>query len=73
MQAGILDAVVEGRTPEIIAAAEQIADRISPNAATGVWGLIKVRSLKVERQTRDIESGRSCFHNSTIFTAILWR
>lgn len=41
LQDGLLDAIVDGKTPEIIAAAEKIADRISPNAATGVWGLIK--------------------------------
>lgn len=56
MQAGILDAIVDGKTPEIIAVAEQIAGRISPNAATGVWGLIKVRyqpraSVSVLRHT----------------------
>lgn len=47
LQDGILDAIVDGKTPEIIATAEKIADRVSVNAATGVWGLIKVRTAGV--------------------------
>ena len=47
LQDGILDAIVDGKTPEIIATAEKIADRVSVNAATGVWGLIKVRTADV--------------------------
>lgn len=33
---------MKGKTTEVLAKAEEIADRIGGNAATGVWGLIKV-------------------------------
>ncbi|KAF6757208.1 ClpP/crotonase-like domain-containing protein [Ephemerocybe angulata] len=38
---GILDALVDGKTADILAAAEKLAAKFSPNAAAGVWGLIK--------------------------------
>lgn len=39
---GILDHLVTGNTTAVVAKAEEVADRISGNAAAGVWGLIKV-------------------------------
>jgi enoyl-CoA hydratase/carnithine racemase len=44
---GILDYVVKGKTPEVLAKAEEVADRVSVLAAAGVWGLIKVCHCKV--------------------------
>jgi len=38
---GILDHVVQGGAPEVLAKAEEVADKFSINAAGGVWGLIK--------------------------------
>ena len=42
LQDGILDYVVKGKTAEVLAKAEEVADRVSVLAAAGVWGLIKV-------------------------------
>jgi enoyl-CoA hydratase/carnithine racemase len=42
LQDGILDYVVNGKTAEVLAKAEEVADRVCVLAATGVWGLIKV-------------------------------
>lgn len=42
LQDGILDYVVKGQTADILAKAEEVADKVSGNAANGVWGLIKV-------------------------------
>jgi hypothetical protein len=33
---------VKGKTADILAKAEEIADKFGVNAAMGVWGLIKV-------------------------------
>jgi len=41
LQVGIVDHVVKGKTADILAKAEEVADRVSPLAAKGVWGLIK--------------------------------
>ncbi|PPQ63845.1 hypothetical protein CVT24_009058 [Panaeolus cyanescens] len=38
---GILDHIVNGKTADILAKAEEVADSVSGNAALGVWGLIK--------------------------------
>ncbi|KAF9561946.1 ClpP/crotonase [Agrocybe pediades] len=38
---GLLDYIVKGNTADILAKAEEVADRVSGNAASGVWGLIK--------------------------------
>ncbi|KAG5636065.1 putative secondary metabolism biosynthetic enzyme [Sphagnurus paluster] len=38
---GLLDAIVQGQTAEILIKAEEIADKFSVNAQGGVWGLIK--------------------------------
>jgi len=40
---GIIDFVVKGSTKEVLAKAEEVAAKVGPNAAAGVWGLIKVR------------------------------
>jgi enoyl-CoA hydratase/carnithine racemase len=42
LQDGILDYTVKGKTADILAKAEEIADKFGVNAAMGVWGLIKV-------------------------------
>lgn len=42
LQDGILDYIVKGKTADILAKAGEVADKISGNAATGVWGLLKV-------------------------------
>jgi enoyl-CoA hydratase/carnithine racemase len=42
LQDGILDYIVKGKTADILAKAEEIADKFGGNAVTGVWGLIKV-------------------------------
>lgn len=42
LQDGILDYIVKGKTTDILAKAEEIADKFSGNATMGVWGLIKV-------------------------------
>ena len=39
---GLLDYLVPGNTADIMAKAEELADRVSGNAQEGVWGLIKV-------------------------------
>jgi len=41
LQDGILDYIVKGNTVDILAKAEEIADKFGGNAVTGVWGLIK--------------------------------
>jgi enoyl-CoA hydratase/carnithine racemase len=41
LQDGILDYIVKGKTADILAKAEEIADKFSGNASHGVWGLIK--------------------------------
>lgn len=42
LQDGILDYIVKGKTVDILAKAEEVADRFSGNATMGAWGLIKV-------------------------------
>jgi Delta3-Delta2-enoyl-CoA isomerase len=42
LQDGILDYIVKGKTVDILAKAEEVADRYSGNAKMAVWGLIKV-------------------------------
>lgn len=42
LEAGLVDHIVNGRTAEIIAKAEELANSVSVNAKEGVWGLIKV-------------------------------
>ena len=42
LQDGLLDYIVKGKTPEVLAKAEEVADRVCVFAAAGVWGLIKV-------------------------------
>jgi len=42
LQDGILDYVVKGKTADILAKAEEVADRFSGNASMAAWGLIKV-------------------------------
>jgi len=42
LQDGILDYIVKGKTVDILAKAEEVADRCSGNATMGVWGLIKL-------------------------------
>lgn len=39
---GIVDHLVTGNTAVVLAKAQDVADQISVNASTGVWGLIKV-------------------------------
>ncbi|KAF8199636.1 ClpP/crotonase-like domain-containing protein [Pholiota molesta] len=41
LQDGLLDYLVKGKTADILAKAEEIADKFSGNATMGVWGLIK--------------------------------
>lgn len=57
---GILDAVVAGNTADVLVAAEKIADKASPNASAGVWGLIKnhlyrdtLQAMVAETRTTD--------------------
>ncbi|KAG6868060.1 putative secondary metabolism biosynthetic enzyme [Termitomyces sp. T159_Od127] len=38
---GLLDHLVKGKTPDILAKAEEVADKFGVNAQSGVWGLIK--------------------------------
>ncbi|EDR08437.1 uncharacterized protein LACBIDRAFT_297096 [Laccaria bicolor S238N-H82] len=38
---GLLDHIVKGNTTDILAKAEEVAEKFSANAANGVWGLIK--------------------------------
>ena len=45
LQDGILDYIVKGKTVDILAKAEEVADRFSGNATMGAWGLIKVLNL----------------------------
>jgi Delta3-Delta2-enoyl-CoA isomerase len=45
LQDGILDYIVKGKTADILAKAEEVADRFSGNATMGAWGLIKVLYL----------------------------
>jgi enoyl-CoA hydratase/carnithine racemase len=45
LQDGILDYIVKGKTVDILAKAEEVADRFSGNATMGAWGLIKVLCL----------------------------
>lgn len=40
--AGLLDHLVNGKTVDVLAKAEEVADNFSGNARGGVWGLIKV-------------------------------
>lgn len=42
LQDGILDYVVKGKTTEVLAKAEEVADQVSVLASQGVWGLLKV-------------------------------
>jgi len=42
LEDGILDHIVKGKTADILAKAEEIADKFSVNACHGVWGLIKL-------------------------------
>jgi len=42
LQDGILDYIVKGKTTEVLAKAEEVADRVCTLAASGVWGLIKL-------------------------------
>lgn len=39
---GLLDHLVRGKTADILAKAEEVADKFGVNAQSGVWGLIKV-------------------------------
>ncbi|KIM39981.1 hypothetical protein M413DRAFT_446881 [Hebeloma cylindrosporum] len=41
LEDGILDYIVKGKTADILAKAEEIADKFGGNAVMGVWGLIK--------------------------------
>lgn len=45
LQDGILDYIVKGKTADVLAKAEEVADRFSGNATMGAWGLIKVLYL----------------------------
>jgi hypothetical protein len=40
-----VDHIVKGNTAQVLAKAEEVADRVSALAASGVWGLIKVCHL----------------------------
>jgi len=42
LQDGILDHIVKGKTTDILAKAEEVADHFSGNATMGAWGLIKL-------------------------------
>lgn len=42
LQEGIVDHIVKGKTVDVLAKAEEVADKFSGNATMGVWGLIKV-------------------------------
>jgi len=43
----LLDYIVKGSTADVLAKAEEVANKVSANAAMGVWGLIRVRSLEL--------------------------
>jgi Delta3-Delta2-enoyl-CoA isomerase len=47
LQDGILDYIVKGKTVDILAKAEEVADRFSGNATMGAWGLIKVLNFYI--------------------------
>ncbi|EAU85527.1 hypothetical protein CC1G_06428 [Coprinopsis cinerea okayama7 len=38
---GLLDHIVNGKTADVLAKAEEVAERVSMNASAGAWGLIK--------------------------------
>ena len=42
LEMGLVDHLVKGKTADIVAKAEEIADSVSINASQGAWGLIKV-------------------------------
>ncbi|KAH9481638.1 Enoyl-CoA delta isomerase 3 [Psilocybe cubensis] len=56
LQDGILDHIVKGKTADILAKAEEVADQVSGNAATGVWGLLKLNLYRdaLEAMQKDI-------------------
>ncbi|KDR78919.1 hypothetical protein GALMADRAFT_244576 [Galerina marginata CBS 339.88] len=58
LQDGILDYIVKGKTADILAKAEEIADKFSGNATTGVWGLIRTNIYReaLESIQRDIRA-----------------
>lgn len=45
LELGIVDHIVDGKTADVLAKAEHVAEGISGNASAGVWGLIKVSSI----------------------------
>jgi hypothetical protein len=66
LQDGILDYIVKGKTVDILAKAEEVADRFSGNATMGAWGLIKVLNLCCSASFAD------WFDASWIYTAMPW-
>ncbi|KAF8969252.1 ClpP/crotonase-like domain-containing protein [Flammula alnicola] len=56
LQDGILDYIVKGKTADVLAKAEEIADKFSGNASMGVWGLIKANIYRnvLETVQKDI-------------------
>ena len=44
LEMGLVDHLVKGKTADVLAKAEEIADTVSINASQGAWGLIKVIS-----------------------------
>ncbi|TEB34690.1 ClpP/crotonase [Coprinellus micaceus] len=72
LQDGILDAIVDGKTPEIITTAEKIADRVSVNAATGVWGLIKHDLYRdtLEQMRRETRTTNAHIHDAAARSAL---
>ncbi|KAF9532574.1 ClpP/crotonase-like domain-containing protein [Crepidotus variabilis] len=55
LQDGILDYIVKGKTAEILAKAEELADKFGGTAAPGVWGLIKLNLYADVLQTMRTE------------------
>jgi len=51
LQDGVLDYVVKGKTAEVLAKAEEVADKVGVLAAGGVWGLIKLNLYRDVLQT----------------------
>lgn len=66
LQDGILDYIVKGKTGDILAKAEEVADRLSGNATMGVWGLIKVFGSFSRAAMQLI------WNTSWIYTAMPW-
>ncbi|RDB26425.1 Enoyl-CoA delta isomerase 3 [Hypsizygus marmoreus] len=63
---GLLDHLVAGKTVDVLAKAEEVAEKFGTNAQTGVWGLIK-RDLyrdTLEMIARDLRATNAVFDDA---------